>query len=78
MLLGNDCWIADQDNGLTKTNGTTSERIFPNSPINISSGEMKFMQGGIWAAAGKVNDAWNYTFNPNGLYRFSGEQWTGI
>jgi len=24
-----------------------------------------------------VNDAWNYTFNPNGLYHFSDEQWSG-
>jgi hypothetical protein len=77
LLLGSECWIADHDNGLTKTNGTISERIFPNSPINIASGEIKFLEDGIWSAAGKVTEAWNYTFNPNGLYRFSGEQWTG-
>ena len=77
LLLGNECWIADQDNGLTKTTGTTGERIFPNSPINISSGEMKFISGSLWAGAGKVTEAWNYTFNPNGVYRFYGEQWSG-
>ncbi len=77
LLLGGECWIADRDNGLTKTTGTNGERIFPNSPINISSGEIKFFNGSLWAAAGKVSEAWNYTFNPNGLYRFTGEQWTG-
>ena len=77
LLLGNECWIADQDNGLTKTSGNSGERIFPNSPINISTGEMKFINGSLWAGAGKVTEAWNYTFNPNGMYRFSGEQWTG-
>ncbi len=77
LILGGDCWIADQDNGLTKTTGTDGERIFPNSPINVSSGEMKFLNGSLWATAGRVTEAWNYTFNPNGIFRFSGEQWTG-
>jgi len=77
IMVDDECWIADQDNGLTKTNGTSGERIFPNSPINISSGEMKYMDGSLWATAGTINEAWNYTFNPNGIYRFSGEKWSG-
>ena len=77
VLVGAECWIADEDNGLTKSTGADGEKVFPNSPINVSFGEMKFIDGSIWAGAGKVSDAWNYTFNPNGVYRFSSEQWTG-
>jgi hypothetical protein len=29
VMVDNECWIADQDNGLTKTNGTSVERVFP-------------------------------------------------
>jgi len=73
-----DCWVADKNNGLIKLNGTTAERVFPNSPINIAFGEMKCFDNIIWAAAGQVNTAWNYLYNPNGLYQFADEQWSGI
>jgi ligand-binding sensor domain-containing protein len=77
LLLNGECWIADQDNGLLRTNGSTAERIYPNSPINIASGEMKYFNSTLWAAAGTVNEAWNYSFNPNGVFRFGGERWDG-
>jgi Two component regulator propeller len=77
LILNNECWIADENNGLFRTNGSNAEKIFPNSPINISSGEMKFSGSTLWAMAGRVNDAWNYTFNPNGIYAFTGENWDG-
>lgn len=77
LLDGSEAWVADQNNGLLRTGGTDAERVFPNSPINIATGEMKFIDGALWAAAGSVNDAWNYQFNPNGLYRFRDEKWDG-
>ncbi len=78
IIVQNEYWIADQNNGLMKSDGDQVERFFPNSPINIASGEMIFENNALWVAAGSVNEAWNYTFNPNGLYRFSGDFWDGV
>jgi len=78
LEIGQDCWVADKNNGLIKLNGTNAERVFPNSPINVAFGEMKCFNNSIWVAAGQVNSAWNYLYNPNGLYKFADEQWTGI
>ena len=39
---------------------------------------MIFFNQELWATAGAVNENWNYTFNPNGIYRFKGDQWSGI
>jgi hypothetical protein len=77
VLSGQECWIADRDNGLFRAGSSSGEKVFPNSPINIATGEMKFIGGALWAAAGTVTDAWNYTFNPNGVYRFAGQYWDG-
>jgi len=77
LLVGSDAWIADRNNGLIRVSGNEAERVFPNSPINTASGEMKFIGNTLWAAAGSVNEAWNYQFNPNGLYRFQNEKWDG-
>ena len=77
VMVGADAWIADQNNGLIRTNGSEAERVYPNSPINIASGEMKFIDQALWAAAGTVNEAWNYQFNPNGIYKYSNSNWEG-
>jgi hypothetical protein len=75
---GTAFWVADQNNGLLRVEAAREERVFPNSPISTASGDMVFAGRELWVAAGSVNDAWNYTFNPNGLSRFSGDFWTGI
>jgi hypothetical protein len=71
-------WVADQNNGLLRIESGRSERVFPNSPISIASGDLLVNKGEVWAAAGAVNEAWNYTYNPNGLYRLKDDIWTGI
>jgi hypothetical protein len=75
---GDTYWTADQNNGLLRIDNGAEARVFPNSPINTASGAMLVAGSSLWVAAGAVNDAWNYTFNPNGLYRFSNDFWTGI
>jgi hypothetical protein len=75
---GQDYWVADQNNGLLRVQSGEEERVFPNSPISTASGDMVFAGKELWVAAGSVNEAWNYTFNPNGLFRFSGDTWTGF
>jgi hypothetical protein len=76
-LVGPDCWIADFDNGLFRAGVSDAEKVFPNSPINIATGQISFIGNTLWAAAGTVNEAWNYTFNPNGVYRLKDQYWDG-
>ena len=76
---GNALWIADLYNGLARWSGSTLERVFPNSPINVANGQILFSGKELWATAGSVNEAWNYLYNPNGIYRFTEEeQWENI
>ena len=75
---GSAHWVADQNNGLLKIEGGRSERVFPNSPISTASGDLLVADGEVWAAAGSVNEAWNYTYNPNGLFRLKDDSWSGI
>ncbi len=77
VLEGQYCWIADQNNGLFKAGIADAEKVFPNSPINIATGQIRFIDNTLWATAGTVNDAWNYTFNPNGIFRFKNQFWEG-
>lgn len=77
VLVDGSLWVADQNNGLLHILGGKAERVFPNSPINTALGEMKMIGNSIWATAGTVNEAWNYQFNPNGIYQFDGNTWTG-
>jgi hypothetical protein len=75
---GSVFWVADQNNGLLRIEGNETERVFPNSPISTAAGEMIFLNQELWATAGAVNENWNYTFNPNGIHQFKGDQWSGI
>jgi len=75
---GSDLWVADQNNGLLRLSGNRAERLFPNSPINTAAGDLIPFRGEVWAAAGAVNEAWNYTYNPNGLYRLRGGSWENL
>jgi ligand-binding sensor domain-containing protein len=77
LLRDGSLWVADQNNGLLQIRGNAAERVFPNSPINTALGEMKMIGNTIWATAGTVNEAWNYQFNPNGIYAFDGNEWIG-
>jgi hypothetical protein len=78
VIQGNSLWVADQNNGLLRISEGRSSRIFPNSPINTAAGDIMVFEDQVWAAAGAVNDAWNYTYNPNGLYRLTDAGWSNI
>jgi hypothetical protein len=78
VLAGSECWIADSNNGLFRASNTSGERVFPNSPINIASGQMTFVGNELWAAAGSVTDAWNYTFNQTAYTDLKGSTGTDI
>jgi hypothetical protein len=78
VVQGNNRWIADQNNGLLRISDGKATRIFPNSPINTASGDLIIFKNEVWAAAGSVNEAWNYMYNPNGLYRLTDDGWSNI
>ncbi len=76
LMYNNDYYIADLFGGLRKVNGSVVETIIPNSPFEKSSGEMLVTNNKLLVCAGEVNDAWNYTYNRNGLYKFENEYWS--
>ncbi len=78
VVLGSSRWIADQNNGLIRISEGKSTRVFPNSPINTAAGDLMVFNNEVWAAAGSVNEAWNYMYNPNGIYRLKDDSWSNI
>ena len=67
-------WVADLYGGLSNFSSTV-QRYIPNGPLGSASGEMLFQNNVLYAAAGTVDAAWNYTYNRNGVYSFSNDVW---
>lgn len=76
IMQNNTVWIADFFKGLYEVSANSFTLHAPNAPPGAASGEMIFSNNSLWVAAGSVNDAWNYTFNRNGIYRFTGNSWS--
>jgi len=75
ISVGNDYWIADLFGSLIHWNGNSAEQYKLNSPENIATAEMTVFRNVFYAAAGSVNDAWNYQYNVNGTYRLKDGTW---
>ncbi|GAA4320477.1 hypothetical protein [Flaviaesturariibacter amylovorans] len=75
-LAGPDLWVADLYGGLSRWNAAGVEQFKPNGPDGIATGEMTVYNGTLWAAAGSVNESWNYQYNRNGVYQYKEGQWT--
>ncbi|MES2005106.1 MAG: two-component regulator propeller domain-containing protein [Bacteroidota bacterium] len=72
----NTVWVADQFGGLSRS-GTTTEQFIPNGPPGTADGEIAFSKANsLLAAAGSVNNAWNYQYNRNGVYTFFEDKWS--
>ena len=76
ILLQNEVWAADSIAGLLRLNGAGVERYRPNSPFSVTVGDMKARNDMVWVASGMVTPTWTNSFTKNGLYRFTGEEWT--
>ncbi|NTS39663.1 hypothetical protein HRG84_01995 [Flavisolibacter sp. BT320] len=74
----NSYWIADAAEGLVQVSAGGIENYKPSSPQNIVLGEMTVQNGILWAAAGAVNSSWNYQYNPSGLFRLQGAEWSAF
>ena len=73
ILDDTDIWIADSVAGLSKN---TNETYIPNGPPGTADGQMIFANNNLYAAAGSINDNWNYQHNKNGVYTFSNDIWS--
>jgi hypothetical protein len=78
IKYGDDTWVADLFGGLSHWFGTTYEQYKLNSPEDIAVGQIIAYNNIVYAAAGTVNDAWNYQYNRNGIYRFKDGSWTNF
>jgi hypothetical protein len=78
VLKGDEVWVADLYGGLSKWTGNDAEVFKPNSPEGIASGEMTVYKDVLYAAAGTVNDSWNYQYDPNGIFRLKEGNWANI
>ena len=77
ILYNGAYWIADQFNCLSKfSSGPAAEEVYSlNSPDGIASGDMIEYNDVFYAAAGEVNESWNYQYNGNGIYRYKNDEW---
>lgn len=55
----NKTWHADEGRGLIQQTSSTYNSISPNSPFVITSKEMDFLNGAIWASSSAIRNGWN-------------------
>lgn len=72
---GSVIWIADLFGGLSKFENNAYEQYIPNGPLGVATGDLVFQSEHLFAAAGSVNDAWNYQYNRNGVYDYQLDNW---
>lgn len=76
ISVNNNYWIADLYGGLSKWTGNNYESYKLNSPEDVSSGGMTVYNNVLYAAAGSVNDSWNYLYNRSGVFKLADGNWT--
>lgn len=74
ITVNNAIWVADQFGGLSQFTNTVSSYI-PNGPASVANGEFAISKSTLYAAAGSVNNAWNYLFNRNGFFQYTLGSW---
>lgn len=67
-------WIADYFGGLAKYTNSFQQYI-PNGPLGFANGAMLVNNNIVYAAAGSVNDAWNYLYNRDGIFSYQNGNW---
>jgi hypothetical protein len=76
ISVNNEYWIADLNGGLSHWTGNNFETYKLNSPIAPALAAMTSHKNILYAAAGNVNDSWNYQFNRGGIFKLDGGYWT--
>lgn len=78
IIVDGDPWLADQFGGLTHFEASPYENFHPNSPEGIATGDIVVYNNTFYAAAGSVNEAWNYLFNGDGIFQLKNGEWNNI
>jgi hypothetical protein len=78
IKINNTYWIADYFKGLYRVEANSFTTFTPNAPNGIATGDLFFNNNTLYAASGGVNDAWQYTFNVNGIYKLEENYWSPI
>ena len=76
VVKNGELWVADLFGGLSHFTVNAFEQYKLNSPQDIATGEMVVYNNKFYATAGSVNEAWNYQYNRNGIYKFEESNWT--
>ncbi|MGZ3881489.1 MAG: type IX secretion system anionic LPS delivery protein PorZ, partial [Flavisolibacter sp.] len=76
ISVNNSYWVADRYDGLSSWSNNSYESYKLNSPEDIATGAMTVYNNRFYAAAGTVNDSWNYQYNRNGIYKLDDGTWT--
>src|SRR5206468_1530256 len=77
IRIDDDYWVVDLAGGLSHwTSNSFDEQYKLNSPEDIATGQMLVVNDIFYAAAGSVNDAWNYQYDPGGVFKFRDNYWT--
>jgi len=76
IVRGNDYWVADQFTALSHWMGTTVEQYRLHSPEDIATGQLLVQDNTFYAAAGSINESWNYLYNRSGVFQFREGTWT--
>jgi ligand-binding sensor domain-containing protein len=56
--------------------GTTVEQYRLHSPEDIATGQLLVQDNTFYAAAGSINESWNYLYNRSGVFQFREGTWT--
>jgi hypothetical protein len=78
IVFNNAFYIADAFKGLWKVEANTFTNYTPNAPQSPAYGGLFATANTLYAAAGSVNDAYNYTYNANGIMQYNNNYWTPI
>ncbi|MGZ5247964.1 MAG: type IX secretion system anionic LPS delivery protein PorZ, partial [Flavitalea sp.] len=70
LIIDEEIWIADQNQGLLKFDGSSFTGYSPQSPAGVSSGQVISTSNGIYTVAGIGKSA--------GLYQFKDRSWINI
>lgn len=69
-------WIADFYGSLSKYENNNFQQYTPNGTLGSVDGKMIFDNDMLYAAAGSVNEAWNYLYNRDGIFTFKDGSWS--
>lgn len=77
-ISGNDWWIADSLNGLSKFDGSAFLSYVPNAPYSISKGDLVIGNSSVITTSGEVSESGQPAGNRNGFSIYSDNAWKNV